>query len=117
MFKEKIKQGQRELDRWIAFHSMAYRTGSQTSIGDTSFSLVYGFEAMLLIELDIASHRWYYYNTRYNVELREKLLDLLPELLYQAALRTSKYIKKMTDTTTRGFGLENLKMETSSSER
>ena len=39
----------------------AYRTTARTSTGETSFSMAFGAEAMVLVEVGMSSHRWISY--------------------------------------------------------
>ena len=69
----------------------AYRTTSRTSTGETPFSLAYGIEAMIPVEVDIPSLRHETYNPEENHALMCYELDLLEEKRDLAALRTTSY--------------------------
>ena len=69
----------------------AYRTTSRTSTGETPFSLAYGVEAMIQVEVGIPSLRRETYDKRENHTLMSYELDLLEEKSNLAALRTASY--------------------------
>ena len=47
----------RDWSEKLPFALWAYQTSFRTSIGDTPYSLVYGIEAVLLIEIEMGSLR------------------------------------------------------------
>ena len=57
----------------------SYRTSHRTATGHTLFSLAYGYEAMLPIELDPPSHRRITYDQDQNSQLLMESLDLIEE--------------------------------------
>ena len=69
----------------------AYRTTSQTSTGETPFSLAYRVEAMIPIKVGIPSLRRETYNHKENFVLQQYELDLLEEKRDLAALRITSY--------------------------
>ena len=69
----------------------AYRTTSRTSRGKTPFSLAYGVEAMIPVEVGIPSLRRETYNPEKNHALLCYELDLLEDKCDLAALRTASY--------------------------
>ena len=50
---------------------------AQTAIGKTPFSLAYGVEAMMPVEVGLASYRWKKYEKKSNIESMKVELDLL----------------------------------------
>ena len=69
----------------------AYRTTFKTSTGETPFSLAYGVEAMILVEVSRPSIRRETYNQEENHALQCYELDLLEEKCELAGLRTALY--------------------------
>ena len=57
----------------------AYRMTSRTSTGETTFSLAYGVEAMIPVEVGIPSLRHKTYDLEENHALQQYELDLLKE--------------------------------------
>ncbi|PKI48923.1 hypothetical protein CRG98_030699 [Punica granatum] len=54
---EKISVTYKDWHEMLSFTLLAYRTSIRTSTGATPYSLVYGIEAVLLIEVEISSMR------------------------------------------------------------
>ena len=69
----------------------AYRTTSKTSTGETPFSLAYGVEAMVPVEVGIPSLRHDTYNQEKNFAIQRYELDLPEEKRDLAALRIASY--------------------------
>ena len=69
----------------------AYRKTSRTSTGETPFSLAYGVEAIIPVEVGIPSLWRETYNPDENRALMSYELDLLEDL---AALRTASYKRR-----------------------
>ena len=57
----------------------AYRTTYKTATGHTPFSLAYGSEAMIPVEIEVPSHRRIHFNQAENEKLQLEALDLLDE--------------------------------------
>ena len=71
-----------------------YRTISRTSTRETLFSLAYGVEAMILVEVGIPSLRRETYNQDENHALMSYELDLLEEKHDLAPLRIASYKRR-----------------------
>ena len=69
----------------------AYRTTSQTSTRETLFSLAYGVEAMIPVEVGVPSLRHETYNQEENFALQRYELDLVEEKCDLASLRIALY--------------------------
>ncbi|XP_024028293.1 uncharacterized protein LOC112093654 [Morus notabilis] len=69
----------------------AYRTTSRTTTGETPFSMAYGFEAVLPVEVSIPTNRVTRYEEDRNAELMNLELDLLEEWRTDAQLRLAAY--------------------------
>ena len=69
----------------------AYKMTSRTSTGETPFSLAYGVEAMIPVEVGIPSLRRDTYNQEENFALQRYELDLLEEKHNLAAFRIASY--------------------------
>ncbi|KAL0431404.1 UNVERIFIED_CONTAM: hypothetical protein Sradi_0766400 [Sesamum radiatum] len=65
----------------------AYRTTPRGSTGESPFSLVYGTEAIISVELGIPSHRVMNFFEECNENLLRENLDLIEELREKAFLR------------------------------
>ena len=72
----------------------AYRTTSWTSTGETPFSLAYGVEAMIPVEVGIPSLRRNTYNQEENFALQRYELDLFEEKRDLATLRIASYKRR-----------------------
>lgn len=57
----------------------SYRMTTQTPTGETSFSLAFGFEAVISVEVGFVSFRVKHYNSGLNEEGLKLSLDLLQE--------------------------------------
>ena len=68
-----------------------YRTTARTSTGHTPFSLAYGCEAMLPIEVEIPTIRTQIYDQDSNHTQLEETLDLIEEKKEEAQLRNADY--------------------------
>ena len=69
----------------------AYRTTARTPTRKTSFSLLYGYEAMVLFEIGIGSLRREHYNQDENHLLQTRELDFLEEKRSNSHLRIVVY--------------------------
>ncbi|XP_050222714.1 uncharacterized protein LOC126672805 [Mercurialis annua] len=69
----------------------AYRTTPRAGTGDTPFSLTYGCEAMIPVEIGIPTLRVQFFDEAKNEEEQKLCLDLLEERREQAALRIEAY--------------------------
>ncbi|XP_057518009.1 uncharacterized protein LOC130798929 [Amaranthus tricolor] len=74
----------------------ASRTTVKEATGHTLFSLVYGSEAVLPVEIGIPSTRFTYYSHDENEQRKRENLDLLPETRGNALLRSMAQKQKMT---------------------
>ena len=73
----------------------AYRTTSQVSTGETPFSLVYGTDALIPVEVDLVSHRVRAFNKEGNSDCLKENLDLLDELRERAAVQLAAYQRRI----------------------
>ena len=69
----------------------AYRTTHKPAIGHTPFSLAYGSEAMIPVEVEVHSHRRVHFNETENEKLQLEALDFLDEKRVEARLRVSAH--------------------------
>ena len=69
----------------------AYRTTPQRSTGETPFSLTYGAEAMIPVEVNLCSARVSGFNTSQNDDQLIERLDLLEEYRDTATIRLVEY--------------------------
>ncbi|XP_024018662.1 uncharacterized protein LOC112090784 [Morus notabilis] len=69
----------------------AYRTTSRTTTGETPFSMAYGIEVVLPVEVSIPTSRITRYEEGRNAELMGLELDLLEERRTDAELRLAAY--------------------------
>ncbi|GKE33749.1 reverse transcriptase domain-containing protein [Tanacetum coccineum] len=73
----------------------AHRTMLKTSNGETSFSLIYKSEAVILAEIGIPTYRTIQWNEAQNEEEMRLNLDLVQERRETTAIREVKYNKKV----------------------
>ncbi|XP_038688712.1 uncharacterized protein LOC119987881 [Tripterygium wilfordii] len=73
----------------------SYRTTAKTPIGETPFSLVYGSEVVIPIELELPSARCQWISQSTNDKLLQNNLDTINELREEARVRTAIYQQKM----------------------
>ena len=69
----------------------AYRTTSRTSTGETPFSMTYGSEAMIPVEVGVPSLRYQWSREETNDQELALNLDLLDERREQSMIRTAAY--------------------------
>ena len=74
----------------------AYRTTPKRSMGETPFSLTYGGEAVIPIEISLCSARVSGFVPAENEELMVKQLDSLEEYRELATIRLVEYQQKLT---------------------
>ena len=69
----------------------AYRMTARTPMGETSFNLTYGTEAVILVEVGLTSLRREFFNEQSNNDQLKQKLDFLDEVKDQATQRMAKY--------------------------
>ena len=69
----------------------AYRTTARTPIGETPFSLTYGTEAVIPVEVGLTSIRKEFFDEKINDDQLKQNLDCLDEVRDQASQRMAKY--------------------------
>ena len=74
----------------------AYRTSHRTPTGHTPFSLTFGSEAVLPVEIKVLSHRVQSYDQDRNHELLCNSLDLVDERREDSQLQLAHYQQKIT---------------------
>ena len=67
----------------------------QTSTGETPFTMTYGVEAMVAVEVGVPSHKRKFYDQDTNHELMCGELDLLEETRAQVQLRVTSYQQRL----------------------
>ncbi|GJR54003.1 reverse transcriptase domain-containing protein [Tanacetum coccineum] len=82
--------------KWIEAKAVATISGSQSSNGDTPFSLTYGTEAVIPAEIRMPTYRIEVVDAVHNDEELRLNLDLLEERRERAAIREAKAKSKMT---------------------
>ncbi|XP_052176717.1 uncharacterized protein LOC127791027 [Diospyros lotus] len=88
----------------------AYRTTSRVPTGETPFSLAYGIDTLIPVEVDLGSPRVMAFREEGNSDRLRENVDLLNELREKAD--NWQLIREESPTTTmRGFALANLKTE------
>ena len=73
----------------------AYRTTARNTTGETPFSLVYGSEAMIPAEYEVASQRRTTFNPEDNSSLLVASLDLVEEMRDDAQIRIAVYQRRV----------------------
>ncbi|CAA0811498.1 Unknown protein, partial [Striga hermonthica] len=93
--KNKTGKSFRGVGGRVNIRALAYRTTPRSTTGETPFSLVYGMEALLQVELELQSQRSSTYNQEQNEELMLTALDTIKELREQASTRVEAYKQRM----------------------
>ena len=75
----------------------AYRTTARTSTGETPFRLTYGTEAVIPVEVGVASTRRTTFNEEGNDDKLRLNLDCLDEVRNKASRRMVEYQRKMAE--------------------
>ena len=75
----------------------AYRTTARTPIGETPFSLTYGTEAVVPVEVGLISIRKEFFDEQINDDQLKQNLDCLDEVRDQASQRMAKYQQKIVE--------------------
>ncbi|XP_048441588.1 uncharacterized protein LOC125478007 [Pyrus x bretschneideri] len=89
----------------------SYRTSYRTSTGETPFSLAFGIEAIVPIELEQATHRVQNYMQSENKKQLTLNLDLVEEHRDQAHLRNVAYKQRISNYYDSRVKLHSLKVE------
>ena len=87
----------------------AYRTTKRTTTGETPYSLAFGVEAVLPIELKLPSFRTQLYNLEDNGDKLRACLDLLEEKQTGVALRMAAYQQKIARCFNKGVKIRSFK--------
>ena len=74
----------------------AYRTMVRTPTGETPFKMMFGTEAVVLVEVGMSSIRRAWYDEKSNDESLKLAVDCLPEVRDDAAQRMALYQERMT---------------------
>ena len=74
----------------------AYRMTVRTPTGETPFKMVFGTEAVVLVEVEGSSLKRVCYDEQSNDEGLKLALDFLPEVRDDAAQRMALYQERMT---------------------
>ena len=75
----------------------AYRTTTRTPTGETPFRLTYGTEAVIPVEIGVASTRRTTFNKEENDDKLRVNLDCLDEVRDKASSRMTEYQQKMAE--------------------
>ena len=75
----------------------AYRTTARTPTGETPFKLTYGTEAVIPMEVGVASTRREAFHEESNDDNLRINLDCLDEVREEASVRVTKYQQRMAD--------------------
>ena len=95
----KMVETSRDWSEKLSFSLWAYRTSFRTSTGATPYSLVYGMEAVLPVEIEIGSLRVALEHQISEIEWAQSRYDqlsLLDERRLRAAYHVQAYQRKMT---------------------
>nr|GEW81286.1 reverse transcriptase domain-containing protein [Tanacetum cinerariifolium] len=90
-------RGKQELDRRTPHVLWAHRTMIKSSHGDTPFSLTYGTEAVIPVEIGMPTYHTVVVDAVHNNEELQLNLDLPEEMRKRAAIREAKTKLKMTN--------------------
>ena len=75
----------------------AYRTTARTPTGETPFSLTYGTEAVIPVEVGLTSLRREFFDEQTNDDQLKQSLDSLDKIRDQASQRMTKYQQKIAE--------------------
>ena len=75
----------------------AYRTIARTPTGETPFNLTYGTEAIILVEVRLASLKTEFFDEQSNDDQLKLNLDCLDVVSDQASQRMTKYQQKVAE--------------------
>ena len=75
----------------------AYRITARTPTGETPFNLMYGIEAVILVEVGLTSLRREFFDEQSNDDQLKQNLDCLDEVRDQASQRMAKYQQKIDE--------------------
>ena len=75
----------------------AYRTAPQSSIRETPFSLTYGIEVVIPVELEVPNYWVMHFHELQNEETLKVNLDLLKVKREQSVVWMAAYMKKMAN--------------------
>jgi len=92
------KQLEKAKGGWVdklPFAQRVYRTTHKIATGHTPFSLAYGSEAMIPVELAVPTHRRIHFNQEQNEWLLLEALDQLNEKRQEAELRIAARQQRM----------------------
>ena len=84
--------------RWVEelpYVQWTYRTTPQRSIGETPFSMTYGVEAVIPLEIGFPTLRTSSFSPSSNNELLERSLDLIEERRESAMVQLAYYQHKL----------------------
>ena len=84
--------------RWVEelpYVQWAYRTTPRRSTGETPFSMTYGVEAVIPLEIGFPTLRTSSFNPSSNNELLEKSLDFIKEIRESAMIQLAYYQHKL----------------------
>jgi len=93
--KKKLEQAKGGWVDKLPFALWTYRTTHKTTTGHTPFSLAYGAEAMISVELEIPTHRRIHFNQAENEKLQLEALDQLDERREEAELRIAAHQQRI----------------------
>ncbi|GJT36931.1 reverse transcriptase domain-containing protein [Tanacetum coccineum] len=94
--KARLGEGNKNWIKELSHVLWAYRTMIKSSHGDTPFSLTYGTEVVIPVEVGMPTYRTVVVDTVHNGEELRLNLDLLEERRERAAIREAKAKLKMT---------------------
>ena len=89
--KAKLKSHKGAWPKELPHVLWAYHTTARTSTGETPFSMAFGAEAMVLVEVGLSSHCQISYTELQNKELMKNELDLLKDKRELTKLRIASY--------------------------
>ena len=109
------KRLEKAIDKWVyelPTALWAYRTTHKTMIGHSPFTLAYGTEAIIPVELEVPSHRVTYYDPESNQNLLLESLDFIDEKHEGGNLRAAAYRHRALNIITKRSDQEFLVWET-----
>ena len=89
-----------------------HRTTRKEATDETPFSLAFGTEAVVPMEMGMPSYRVDHYDPKINEDMYRLSLDLLKERRNTMCIRTMAYKKGLLGITTKGLRKKNSRKET-----
>lgn len=95
ILKAKLEKTKRTWQDELSFILWSYRTTPRIPTGESSFSLAFGAEAVILAKIRTPTYQVQHFNHVINDELQQRSLDLLEEKRGQDMIKVAAYQGKV----------------------